>query len=44
MCFQSTTQSKYQHGKASTNMAVVTLENVEIMEDQNALVFFTILE
>jgi hypothetical protein len=30
--------------KTSTNMVVVTLKNVEIMEDQNALVFFMILE
>ncbi len=30
--------------KASTNMAIVKLKNVEIMDDQNALVFFMILE
>jgi hypothetical protein len=30
--------------KASTNMAVVTLKNVEIMENQNALVFFMIIK
>ncbi len=30
--------------KASINMAIVTLKNVEIMENQNALVFFMILE
>ncbi len=30
--------------KTSTNMAIVTLKNVKIMENQNALVFFMILE
>ncbi len=30
--------------KTSTNMVVVTLKIVQIMEDQNALVFFMILE
>jgi hypothetical protein len=30
--------------KTSTNMVVVTLKNVKIMEDQNALVIFMVLE